>query len=126
MAFGFAADHACCPCRQSPPANAVRSVRALLWARIQPIYRVLAGVIAEVADQYDEFLGDETKRKWEWKRRAEQERAFWGAAVVFVASAFALQCGALLLHMVCIVIVWLVLLADAGMMLVCPVAQHVG
>ena len=65
----------------------MRAMQALLWARIQPVHSVLAAVIAEVADQYDEFLGDETKRKWEWKRRAEQERAFWGAAVIFAASA---------------------------------------
>lgn len=63
---------------------------------MQPIYSVIAAVYAEVADQYDEFLGDETKRKWEWKRRAEQERAFWGAAVIFAASAA--LCGALLFH----------------------------
>ena len=63
-------------------------MQALLWARTQPIYNILAAVYAEVADQYDEFLGEETKRKWEWKRRAEQERAFWGAAVAFVGSAF--------------------------------------
>ena len=59
---------------------------ALVWALIQPSYSSAAAVFHEVADQYDEFLGDETKRKWEWKRRTEQEQAFWGAAVVFLAG----------------------------------------
>lgn len=75
-------------CRQSPPGKAARSGQAFLWARFQPQYNIVAALFAEVADQYDEFLGDETKRKWEWKRRAEQERAFWGAAVAFIGSAF--------------------------------------
>ena len=78
-------------CRQSAPAMAARSGQAFLWARFQPFLSAVAAIIAEFVDEYDEFLGEETKRKWEWKRRAEQERVFWGAAVAFASGAFYLK-----------------------------------
>ena len=44
------------------------------------------------AARYREFIGDETKRQWEWQVRHEQEHKFWLAVVQAVWGAEALIC----------------------------------
>ncbi len=73
--------------RLSPPVTAIRNLRAAVWRVLQPYYAAAAARIDRVNFDYHEFLSEETKRKWEWKRRTEQERSFWDAATSFVLGA---------------------------------------
>lgn len=41
-------------------------------------------------DRYREFIGEETKRKWEWQCRHEKEHAFWLGVVRAIWGAQAL------------------------------------
>ena len=74
----------------SPPVSAIRSLRAALWRVLQPYYAAVAARLDRLNFDYHEFLSEETKRKWEWKRRTEQERSFWDAATSFVLGALSL------------------------------------
>ena len=73
--------------RLSPPVTAVRGVIAALWRVLQPYYAAGAARSDQLVYSYREFLSEEVKRKWEWKRRTEQERAFWDDAVTFALGA---------------------------------------
>ena len=57
---------------------------------LQPYYAAVAARLDRLNFDYHEFLSEETKRKWEWKRRTEQERSFWDAATSFVLGALSL------------------------------------
>lgn len=43
-------------------------------------------LLPRVAVRYREFLGEETKREWSWKRHTEKEWALWVRVVNFVAG----------------------------------------
>ncbi len=40
-----------------------------------------------MADRYQEFISDETKRKWRWRRQHEGEFEFWKQVVYGVYGA---------------------------------------
>ncbi len=79
--------------RLSPPVTAIRNLRAAVWRVLQPYYAAAAARFDRLNFDYHEFLSEETKRKWEWKRRTEQERSFWDAATSFVLGALFLSCS---------------------------------
>ena len=56
-------------CRHVPNAHIVRGVRYALAERLKTLCR------------YREFIGEETKRIWEWQCRHEAEEAFWTSVV---------------------------------------------
>jgi hypothetical protein len=62
-------------------------VIAALWRILQPYYAAGAARSDQLVYSYREFLSEEVKRKWEWKRRTEQERGFWDEAVTFALGA---------------------------------------
>ncbi|CAL8472162.1 g11704 [Coccomyxa elongata] len=51
--------------------------------------RELIGAWWEVREErYREFIGDETKRKWQWQRRNEEELKFWTGIVQAIVGIF--------------------------------------
>lgn len=77
----------CVARRSSPPVTAIRGLLAALRRLSQPYCGAAAAQWGRLYYDYHEFLSEETKRKWEWKRRTERERTFWDAAVTFVLGA---------------------------------------
>ena len=44
--------------------------------------------VAGVPRRYREFIGDETKRKWQWQRRNEEELKFWTGIVQAIVGVY--------------------------------------
>ena len=63
---------------------------AALWSVLRPYHAAATAQSDQLLYSYREFLSEEVKRKWEWKRRTEQERGFWDAVVTFAMGALAL------------------------------------
>ncbi|KAK9824210.1 hypothetical protein WJX72_008561 [[Myrmecia] bisecta] len=52
----------------------------LFNSKLGPLYRVLDAVrwlLAQIGESYEEFVNEETKRQWRWKRKTEKELKFW-------------------------------------------------
>lgn len=61
-----------------------------------------------VADRYQEFVSDETKRKWRWRRLNDPEYDFWKSVIYGIYGARALppsRPGSTLMDVTCYMLV---------------------
>ena len=65
--------------RTSPPLTAVDTALAPVRRRVWIAWRQFGYV-------WDDFNGEEAKRRWKWSRQREQEAKFWKSFVQFLAS----------------------------------------
>lgn len=65
---------------QSPPIVAVLAAIAAVRAKLQPLYDLIAALQAKLDvlnEDYNQFIAQETKRKWTWSKRFAKELTFW-------------------------------------------------
>lgn len=68
--------------RALPPVAAILQVLALLDRKLQPLYavvEVLKQKAEELQESYNNFEAEETKRRWSWENKHEEEIRFWKA-----------------------------------------------
>jgi hypothetical protein len=71
----------------SPPLAALAAALAALRAKLQPLYAFAAACQArldQLNEDYNQFLAEETKRRWTWSKRNAKELVFWQAVPPYI------------------------------------------
>ena len=78
-AFKFAVEDKKQQISKSPPVAAVLGVIAAVRAAFQPLSDAIAALKQRwesMCEDYNQFLAEETKKKWTWSKRNRQELEF--------------------------------------------------